>query len=309
MALAAQWDEVFAEIRNAPRDDSDADRHRALTDALSEIRAAEALVTSSRERGAESRFGRIHEAVWRLNRCTTSDQLLTSAAREICTIGFDRALVARVADERWNVHHMHDEIETSWASDLVAQGKESPPHLDGTIVESDTVSDVRARMVFDVQDNPRVAKSLVRIGRTESYCVAPLSIGKNVFGLIHGDCYHQGRRVDAQDRRALSTFADALSHSLARVTVLERAALVQEQMRTLTGDIQIIQTPAGSGPDLTKLSRRERDVAELVATGESNRGIARRLDISEATVKTHLTHVFRKLEVTSRAELLATWPR
>ncbi|MGW3565811.1 response regulator [Streptomyces sp. NPDC000941] len=53
------------------------------------------------------------------------------------------------------------------------------------------------------------------------------------------------------------------------------------------------------------LSAREREVLELVAKGTSNREIARELFISEATVKTHLTHLYRKLGVKDRAAAVA----
>jgi DNA-binding NarL/FixJ family response regulator len=48
------------------------------------------------------------------------------------------------------------------------------------------------------------------------------------------------------------------------------------------------------------LSSREADVLRLVARGASNREIGRDLRISEATVKTHLIHVFEKLGVGDR---------
>ncbi|MGX2993740.1 response regulator [Streptomyces sp. JNUCC 64] len=53
------------------------------------------------------------------------------------------------------------------------------------------------------------------------------------------------------------------------------------------------------------LSAREREVLALVAKGTSNRGIARELFISEATVKTHLTHLYGKLGVRDRAAAVA----
>lgn len=53
------------------------------------------------------------------------------------------------------------------------------------------------------------------------------------------------------------------------------------------------------------LSDRERDVLRLVAAGGSNRDIAAKLFISEATVKTHLLHVYAKLEVSDRAAAVA----
>jgi DNA-binding NarL/FixJ family response regulator len=69
---------------------------------------------------------------------------------------------------------------------------------------------------------------------------------------------------------------------------------------------------AGSGAaeaDLTPvadgLTRREVDVVRLVAEGLSNQQIARRLVVSEATVKTHLNHVLSKLDVDGRPGLVA----
>ena len=53
------------------------------------------------------------------------------------------------------------------------------------------------------------------------------------------------------------------------------------------------------------LSQRELEVLELVAAGTTNREIAVRLFISEATVKTHLLHVYAKLGVTDRAAAVA----
>lgn len=56
----------------------------------------------------------------------------------------------------------------------------------------------------------------------------------------------------------------------------------------------------GAAPALPKLSARELDVLRLVADGNSNPVIAKRLFISEATVKTHLLHTFEKLGVSDR---------
>ncbi|MEV6172935.1 response regulator transcription factor [Streptomyces sp. NPDC051954] len=59
-------------------------------------------------------------------------------------------------------------------------------------------------------------------------------------------------------------------------------------------------------PGNEPLSAREREVLTLVAKGTSNREIARVLFISEATVKTHLTHLYAKLGVKDRAAAVAT---
>ncbi|MFJ3709187.1 response regulator [Streptomyces sp. NPDC090053] len=64
-----------------------------------------------------------------------------------------------------------------------------------------------------------------------------------------------------------------------------------------------VRAPVPPGRDA--LSAREREVLVLVARGTSNREIARELFISEATVKTHLTHIYGKLEVKDRAAAVA----
>jgi len=63
--------------------------------------------------------------------------------------------------------------------------------------------------------------------------------------------------------------------------------------------------PPGIGANAKryKLTRREMDIVSAVAAGESNKGIARRLSLSEDTVKHHVSHVFDKLGVFSRLEL------
>ena len=53
------------------------------------------------------------------------------------------------------------------------------------------------------------------------------------------------------------------------------------------------------------LSGRELEVLELVAAGNTNREAAARLFISEATVKTHLLHIYEKLGVSDRAAAVA----
>jgi DNA-binding NarL/FixJ family response regulator len=53
------------------------------------------------------------------------------------------------------------------------------------------------------------------------------------------------------------------------------------------------------------LTSRERQILSLVASGTSNKGVARALDVSVNTVKFHLAAVFEKLNVTTRAEAVA----
>lgn len=55
-------------------------------------------------------------------------------------------------------------------------------------------------------------------------------------------------------------------------------------------------------PPLKPLSDREREILQLIAKGISNSEAARMLNLSKATIRTHLEHIYRKLEVTNRVE-------
>ena len=91
--------------------------------------------------------------------------------------------------------------------------------------------------------------------------------------------------------------------SSAEVTAAVRAAAAGEQPT----DPRIAAIAAADAPDpLAGLSPRERDVLALLVEGLPNKLIARRLQISEKTVKTHLTRVFREIGVTDRTQA-ALW--
>ncbi|MEU6163683.1 response regulator transcription factor [Streptomyces tanashiensis] len=67
--------------------------------------------------------------------------------------------------------------------------------------------------------------------------------------------------------------------------------------------VTAVRAPAAAD---STLSARESEILALVAKGTANRAIAAELFISEATVKTHLTHIYGKLGVNDRASAVAT---
>jgi DNA-binding NarL/FixJ family response regulator len=66
---------------------------------------------------------------------------------------------------------------------------------------------------------------------------------------------------------------------------------------------QFTRIPRPSPPRaLAELTAREREIFQLIATGLSNAEIGQRLYISDTTVKTHITHIFQKLDLRDRVQ-------
>lgn len=55
-------------------------------------------------------------------------------------------------------------------------------------------------------------------------------------------------------------------------------------------------------PEVEALASREQEILKLVATGQSNKEIARALDLQEKTIKHHMTNILHKLQVRNRVE-------
>jgi two-component system nitrate/nitrite response regulator NarL len=76
--------------------------------------------------------------------------------------------------------------------------------------------------------------------------------------------------------------------------------------RLLKLSLRVVPNEISAEPELNELTARELMVAEQIATGASNREIAETLDITERTVKAHLSAIFEKLEVRDRVQLALT---
>lgn len=311
--LDTLWDAVATEaLREARRPEPGGDRLSDLVELLGRIRAAEAHHARLRLGERTRLLSRVRAALTGLDDATTVDDLLGRVPEAACGLGFDRALVSTV-DGVWRLHTMCVVKDPRWAEEIVAVGRENPPLLDRGLVENDTVVGARTVLVHEVQDNPRVNRPLAAVTRSSSYGIAPLMVDGEVVGMLHGDCYHQRRAVTEVDQLLLSSFAEGLSQHLAKVTVLEGMSAVRAQLdglgRWRVPAPAVAASVAASRDDDTVLTRREAQIVRLMAAGDANSRIARRLTISEATVKTHITRILRKLGAANRAEAVSIWLR
>ena len=101
---------------------------------------------------------------------------------------------------------------------------------------------------------------------------------------------------------AEASTAAAVHHQAAGLA--RRASTSTARAQRLTEMCGEVRTPGlASGPEAEQLTRREREVAGLAASGVSNKEIAARLYLSARTVENHLQRIYAKLGVTSRGQL------
>jgi len=112
-----------------------------------------------------------------------------------------------------------------------------------------------------------------------------------------GACGYLLKTVDSE------VLAAALLRTMAGESVVspEMTSKLVNAFQTLGGDAPR-PAPAVDSDPIHSLSPREREILAHIAKGASNKEIARALDIAETTVKIHVQHILRKLNLSSRVQ-------
>lgn len=298
----------------------------ALLDALESIRHAEQVLASERILHRETVLGRLDEVLADLDDGDSVEQLIRNAADSVIRLGFDRVIVSAVRERHWVPEWVADERDEAWGEEILQIGRTNPRVLDGRLVESQLLARTPGIIVGDVQAEARVHHALVQAARTASYVAVPLTVNGVVTGFLHADCYYQRRNLDEIDTSTLSIFAAALTRAIHHNVVAEELEETRSGLRQLSRSVPAFSDehpltsrtravarddswPANRDVPLAfrSLSRRELEVMRLIAEGRTNAAIGRRLFISEGTVKSHVTNVLRKLDASSRSEVVARW--
>jgi pimeloyl-ACP methyl ester carboxylesterase/DNA-binding CsgD family transcriptional regulator len=221
-------------------------------------------------------------------------------ARMVLYGGFARGALRRGDRDAARLHEAIAIMASSWGSDnpafrqvftsrFIPQGtdeqlrwfnelcrKTTSPELAGTLLS--------ARADTDVTELLREVRTPTLVLHARDDAIAPLSEGRFLASEIRGAEFVEldsPNHVLLEHEPAWARFQDAVLGFTARTAPV-----------------------AGSDPAFAVLSRRERETLALLADGLSNAEIAERLGISEKTVRNHLSHIFDKLGVWSRAQAI-----
>src|SRR3954454_6315956 len=248
------------------------------------------------------RLRSVQRALIRLGSEPSLGRLVNLAPRFVCqALELDRAMLLHISGNSivsgtawWG----GDQIA---ASDFARFLRAAHPQLTSCPPEFEAVQRQLPILVTGAQKRDDVYRPLVHAARAEAYAVAPMVRGDRVIGLLHGDRFPVvDRQLDVLDRDLLWTFATGLAHLIDRAA--GRGLHTSPELAPELEPVEDAAPPSPASGPLSLLTSREHEVLGLLAEGSSNATIAGRLVISEATVKSHVRHILRKLRAANRTE-------
>ncbi|AEF39242.1 hypothetical protein AS9A_0790 [Hoyosella subflava DQS3-9A1] len=333
-----QWvEDGLARLRDilAAHAGADAIPMALLAVELAEIRSA---MTGERATRRLDGLLRVQRALARLRAVGSVDQMLVKAPQVLCELcGFEVAMLWQVKDGRTTPAAAFSKRDPGFADKVQRQALKRPSmELDPDGVEGEMLRRRAPVVVHDALNDPRVRTDLTRLAGISSYVAAPVMPEGRVIGFLHASTM---RHDDIIDRDVLWAFAEGYGFALERTILLQRLHDQGERIRELVvatesvlteirqAGLQItiasdelnvaeslspVRSAMMSAPDSRihqLLTRRELEIIELLAHGDTNRHIAERLLISEYTVKSHVSQILRKLQATNRTEAVSAFMR
>jgi DNA-binding CsgD family transcriptional regulator len=178
-------------------------------------------------------------------------------------------------------------------------------------------------------DDKRTFKGIVEASGCFGYIGAPITIQGRTIGILHADRPEPHGIVTMDHLEQLEAFAECLSVAFESAALEEKAAQQRDEVDHLCGNVEELLNRSArpvlwslpgamsgrredacrhaSQPAIPALTSREQEIMSHVATGATNGQIARCLVISEGTVKSHLKHIAKKLNTSSRAAAVAIY--
>jgi DNA-binding CsgD family transcriptional regulator len=270
----------------------------------------------------------VRAALGRLRELGPVSEVLRRAPAELSdSCRLDRVLLTRVKDSELVPCHAFFKDDAAGAEQAVQALSESPLALAYPVAEAELMRRRRATILHPAA-NARAASPPLPVPDGVPYVAAPVVLDGRPIGFFHGACVD--RDVDELERDAVWEFADGFAQVFERAVLRRRVREQRRQLRQLVTwtdamaaelsegaiELEVQAEPAGAAvrpeaipagdADASRLAdlltRRELEVLRLMARGESNKGIATELVVSEGTVKFHVKNILRKLRASNRVE-------
>lgn len=185
------------------------------------------------------------------------------------------------ANPRWSLTTVDPEESAELASAL---GKRPDVYL----VDANLAGNRAFDLIREIRRTQQAAGVLVLVScRSEERLLSCIEAG------AHGCVLEESSLEELRD--AINSVCDGQTYCGHEV-----ARFIFSQIRTIANDAQWRSRPSSA-----KLTSRELEILELIAAGDSNKQIARKLAVSLYTIKNHVHNILKKLQVQSRFEAAA----
>jgi DNA-binding CsgD family transcriptional regulator len=266
---------------------------------------------------------RVGDAVRRLGEIGSPQGILDRAAEELGTSSaFDRVMVGEVRGDGLVVRSVWNDSDRDGAMAALEELRREPIRLEYPVVEDEVARAQRTEVVEARVARSRGARRFIEVFAWDSYVVAPVVVQGVTVGLLHGDAFVSGRRLDSLDVEVASLYAEGLAGVFERAVLREMLQLHHHELRSavewMSNRLGQLATDAGeltalrAGFDASladALTAREVEVLRLLARGQTNLEIASTLVVREGTIKYHVKNILRKLGATSRADAVSRYAR
>lgn len=251
------------------------------------------------------------------------------AAGEVLSreFAYARTLISMVRGSLWlpQYAYIEDEGADPHSRSLLEYISGRQIHLADAPLETELVRKRCGVFAPSPKEDKRVFKEIMEASGCFGYIGAPITVQGRAIGILHADRPEPHGIVTMEHLEQLEAFAECLSVAFESAALEEKAAQQRLEVDNLCGDVdQLVCRSARPAAwplpgaqrgvhslrdqrSVAELTSREHEIMSHVATGATNGQIARCLVISEGTVKSHLKHIAKKLNTSSRAAAVATY--
>lgn len=244
--------------------------------------------------------------------------------------GFARTMISTVRGSVWLPRHLHIAEERIDLYSRPFHEFVAGAHIQlvDAPLETELIRKRCGALVRCPKEDKRTFKQIVDVSGSFGYIAAPIIVQGRAIGMLHADRPEPDAVVTMEHLDQLEAFAECLATTFESAVLHEKAEQQRVAVGNLCADVDELlgrsarslwsmpgstsgQRPDAhhhsNQPEVPSLTAREREIMSYVATGATNSQIARCLVISEGTVKSHLKHIARKLNTSSRAAAVAVF--